>query len=243
MSADSPADERVDPHGDAQVDARSLLRPFLRRRGRITRAQQRALNEGSSRYCVDLAGERSIDASLYGRCAPLGLEIGFGMGHALLDWAQQAPDWNLVGIEVYQPGIGALLLGIERLELKNVRVIETPAEEALVRCFPEDSLDEVRVFFPDPWPKKRHHKRRLIQPAFAALLCTRLRPGGRLLLATDWEPYAHWMRDVLDQAEGLVNVWDSGFGPRANERPITNFEARGQRLGHAVWDLEYRRQT
>jgi len=249
--AAEPVEEPVNESPPQQTDARGVEpdrepdqhRPFLRRRGRITRAQQRALESLSARYCVDVAHVTSIDSALFGRPAPVGLEIGFGMGHALLDWARQAPDWNLLGIEVYQPGIGALLLGVERLEVDNVRVIETPAEVALARFVAEASLDEVRIFFPDPWPKKRHHKRRLIQPDFAALLCSRLRPGGRLLLGTDWEPYAHWMHTVLEQTPGLINVWGTQFGPRAEERPITNFEARGQRLGHAVWDLEYRRES
>ncbi|MCB1683239.1 MAG: tRNA (guanosine(46)-N7)-methyltransferase TrmB [Pseudomonadales bacterium] len=235
--------KQTDTRGGTAISEPEQYRPFLRRRGRITRGQQRALESLSARYCVDVTHLTSIDATLFGRAAPVGLEIGFGMGHALLDWACQAPEWNLLGIEVYQPGIGALLLGVERLEIDNVRVIESPAEVALARWIAEASLDEVRIFFPDPWPKKRHHKRRLLQPDFAALLCSRLRPGGRLLLATDWEPYAHWMYTVLEQTRGLINVWETQFGPRAEERPITNFEARGQRLGHAVWDLEYRRES
>ena len=207
----------------------------------MTRGQRRALEELGSRFCIDPERSSPIDSTDFGRTAPLGLEIGFGMGHALLAWAQQAPDWNLVGIEVYQPGIGALLLGIERLELCNLRVVEAPAESALRTLFLPENLDEVRVFFPDPWPKKRHHKRRLVQPEFVTLLAARLKPGARLRLATDWEPYAEWMRSVLDANPLLVNAAVGGFASRPDARPVTNFEARGQRLGHAVWDLEYRR--
>ena len=215
-------------------------RTFLRRRGRMTQGQRRALDSLSDRYCLDASGRQPVDSEVFGREAPLGLEIGFGMGHALLAWAQQAPDWNLVGIEVYQPGIGALLLGVERLELQNVRVIEASAEPALESLFSPDSLDEVRVFFPDPWPKKRHHKRRLVQTEFLSVLGSRLKPGGKLLLATDWKPYAEWMRSVLDAHPLFRSAVDGGFAPRPEARPVTNFEARGQRLGHAVWDLDYR---
>lgn len=205
----------------------------------MTRGQRRALTELASRYCLNPPVDWS---ETFGRAAPLGVEIGFGMGHALLAWAQQQRDWNLVGIEVYQPGIGALLLGAEQAELENLRVLEGDAERALAEAFAPQSLAEVRIFFPDPWPKLRHHKRRIIQPAFVNLLASRLREGGRLLLATDWQPYAEWMLSVLEAESQLINLAGRGcYAERADQRPVTRFEARGQRLGHAVWELAYQR--
>src|SRR5690606_38155704 len=171
-------------------------RRSLRRRGRRSRARARALATLAPRYC--LAPDAPIEpAAVFGRAAPFGVEIGFGMGHALIDWALTRPDWNLLGIDVYEPGIGSALLGIERHGLGNVRLVEGDAEQVLERCIAPDSVDEVRIFFPDPWPKKRHHKRRLVQPGFVALLARRLRPGGLVWLATDWEEYAQWITAVF----------------------------------------------
>lgn len=216
-------------------------RTYVRRRGRMTRAQARALGELTARYCLD--PDRPLDvAETFGRVAPLGLEIGFGMGQALLDWAGQRPGWNLLGVEVYQPGIGSALLGLESRGLDNVRLLETPAEHLLESRLGAATLDEVRVFFPDPWPKKRHHKRRLIQPGFAALVAGRLRPGGLLWVATDWEDYAHWMADVLDAEPGLEAEAPESPREPGDDRPVTRFEARGLRLGHQVWDLRYLRK-
>ena len=216
-------------------------RTYLRRRGRMTRGQHRALDELAENR-VHTVGEQTASWSeIFGRVAPLGVEIGFGMGQALLSWTQQQPDWNLLGIEVYQPGIGALLLGAQRDGLNNLQVLEGDAELAFEANIASDSLDEVRIFFPDPWPKKRHHKRRLVQPSFIKLLASRLKPGGRLLLATDWQPYAEWMLEVLNGEPELENLAPEGFAQRASERVITRFEARGTRLGHDVWDLAFRR--
>lgn len=216
-------------------------RTYLRRRGRMTRGQARALDRVGARLVVDPATRDW--PSVFGRKAPLGVEIGFGMGHALLDWADCRPDWNLVGIEVYQPGIGALLLGLDSQELTNVRVLECDARHALSACFEPASIDEVRIFFPDPWPKKRHHKRRLVQPDFVRLVASRLRPGARLSLATDWQDYAESMLTVLDEEPRLLNAAGSGsFADRPSARPLTRFEQRGRRLGHQVWDLVYERK-
>ena len=215
---------------------------YLRRRGRLTRGQARALETLGPELTVTLEGSGPLDLdALFGRAAPVGLEIGFGSGQALLDWAEASPDWNLLGIEVYEPGIGSLLKGTAERALTNVRVISEDAAEVLAAWIPAGALHEVRVFFPDPWPKKRHHKRRLINPPFAALLAERLRPGGRLRLATDWREYAEQMLQVLNAEAGLVNEAGDGFAPRFEGRNITRFEARGQRLGHRVWDLCYRR--
>jgi len=219
-------------------------RAYIRRRGRMTVGQSRALAELGRFVLEPGVAPLDLDAA-FGRDAPVGLEIGFGMGQALLAWAERRPDWNLLGLEIYQPGIGALLLGVERLRLENVRVMEAAAEGVLEHRLGPASLDEVRIFFPDPWPKKRHHKRRLIQPAFVALLAERLRPGGLLWLATDWMPYAEWMAEVLAdeprferEPEGEPGVEES-----LQDRIQTRFEARGLRLGHEIRDLRYRRRT
>ena len=222
-------------------------RTYLRRRGRTTRGQARALTELSNRYCLDPGAGLLDPASVFGRDVPLGLEIGFGMGHALVEWALQRPGWNLLGIEVYQPGIGAAMLALARHELANVRLLEAPAEQVLEANLGPDSLTEVRIFFPDPWPKKRHHKRRLLQPELVALLTRRLAPDGLLWVATDWADYAAWIVDVLDCEPALTReraprVETCGPGATDDEgRPRTRFESRGRRLGHAVWDLRYRR--
>lgn len=216
------------------------MKVYLRRRGRLTRGQQRALEDYGPERIVAAGSRGPIDwASRFSRTAPLGVEIGFGMGHALLDWGSGAPDWNLVGLEVYQPGIGALLMGSQERELTNLLVVEDDANETLQELFEPESIQEIRIFFPDPWPKRRHHERRLIQPAFADLLGSRLARGGRLRLATDWEDYAAWMLKVLEAEPRLQNEAGSGFAARPDSRPVTRFEARGQRLGHGVWDLAY----
>jgi len=213
---------------------------YLRHRGRPTRAQLRAVADLGPQLIVgDRGGKLDWDRE-FGRRAPLGLEIGFGMGHALLDWAAQRPDWNLIGVEVYQPGIGALLLGVERLSLHNVRLLVEDARSVLESCFQPASLDEVRIFFPDPWPKKRHHKRRLIQPDFIARIAACMRADATLMLATDWQHYAESMLAVLDREPLLTNLAGAGcFASRPASRPATRFEERGRKLGHAVWDLAY----
>lgn len=227
------------------------VRSFVIRRGRSTVAQQRALEELWPRYGVAL-GERLDLAALFGRDAPVMMEIGFGAGEALVSFAQAHPEMNCLGIEVHPPGVGHLLLGAHSANLTNVRVIMHDAVEVLERHLAPESLALVHIFFPDPWPKKRHHKRRLIQPAFVHLLARALAGGGTLRLATDWEPYALHMREVLDPVSEFENrAFDNpsfekesaaGFVPRPTERPLTRFERRGHRLGHGVWDLEYRRR-
>lgn len=214
----------------------------------MTRGQARALTELSPRYLAAFDNAALNPESLFGRPAPLGLEIGFGMGQALVDWALRCPDWNLLGIEVYQPGLGSAMLGLKGHGIDNVRLLEAPAEDVLAHGLADESLDEVRIFFPDPWPKKRHHKRRLLQPELAALLVRRLRPGGILWVATDWEDYAAWIRQVLDGEDaleaapaGTVSAADTA-DPAAGQRPLTRFEARGLRRGHRVWDLRYLRK-
>ena len=215
---------------------------YLRRRGRLTRGQARALAAGGHEI-LSVPSEEPIDlAAAFERSAPVGLEIGFGSGQALLDWAESAPDWNLLGIEVYEPGIGSLLKGIRERQLTNIRVLSDDATRVLASAIAPGVLEEVRIFFPDPWPKKRHHKRRLLNKPFVAMLAERMRPGGRLRLATDWQDYAEQMLTVLNAESRFRNEAGDGYAPRFEERNVTRFEARGQRLGHQVWDLCYSRR-
>lgn len=218
------------------------IRSFVRREGRMTSGQKAALDRLGSRYSLD-AIEGAIDfAAAFGRKAPVGLEIGFGNGEALLARAQRHPDQDYLGAEVHRPGVGCLLLQVEQLELSNVRVTSRDAVEVLRQQIAPGSLSEIVIEFPDPWHKSRHHKRRLIQPAFARLVCERLASGGLLRLATDWAPYALYMLQVLNAEPALVNLSaDGDYVPRPESRPHTRFERRGERLGHRVFDLAYRR--
>ena len=218
------------------------IRSFVRREGRITKAQERALTELWPRYGVD-AGDAPLDlCALFGRKAPVHVEIGFGNGDVLAAMAARHPEYDYLGIEVHRPGIGALLRRLEAAGLGNARVMRADAKEVLARNIPDAALSAVNIFFPDPWPKKRHHKRRLIQPEFAELVRRKLQPGGMLHLATDWRDYAEQMLDVLSQTPGFENTAGAGaFAPRPSVRPPTRFEERGRRLGHEVYDLSFRR--
>ena len=215
------------------------VRSYVLREGRLTPGQQRALEALWPRYGIERPADGSaidFDAA-FGRAAPVWLEIGFGNGDALRRVAARHPEVNCVGIEVHRPGIGHLLRELAEEGLDNVRVIRADAAEVLRDAVGDGALTRVLVFFPDPWPKKRHHKRRLIQPGFAAELARVLAPGGVLHLATDWTDYAVHMRSVLDAQPALVAAPEA-----ADERPRTRFEARGERKGHAVQDLIYRRR-
>jgi tRNA (guanine-N7-)-methyltransferase len=218
------------------------IRSFVTRSGRITTAQERALEQLWPRYGVELgAAPLDLDA-VFGRRARRVAEIGFGNGDHLLALAASRPGEDFLGIEVHRSGVGRLLLQLEERALGNVRVVCRDAVEVLASHLGGACLDEILILFPDPWPKKRHHKRRLIQPAFAALLAERLRGGGVLRLATDWEPYAAEMLATLSAEPRLHNIApDGGFVPRPAERSPTRFERRGERLGHQVWDLEFHR--
>lgn len=208
----------------------------------MTRAQARALVAVNADF-VDVAIEPDGQR-------PLGVEIGFGMGHGLLHWAEQAPDWQLYGIELYQPGIGALLDGMVKGKVDNVRVLEQPAQIVFARLLENKpaSIDEVRIQFPDPWPKKRHHKRRLIQDAFIETLAGVLKPGGVVKLVTDWAPYALWIKDHFDghrtfarvhESSGALHETNLGAIHDDDERVTTKFERRGDRLGHQIHELHY----
>ncbi len=212
------------------------IRSFVLRTGRLTGAQERAIATLAPRF-INPYSATLVDQHLgFNRAAPKILEIGFGMGETTAAIAADHPENDYLGIEVHTPGIGALLIRIEALGLSNIRIIQHDAVEVLETMIPLASLDGVHIFFPDPWPKKRHHKRRLLQARTVALIADRLRPGGYLHVATDWEDYATQILDVLRAEPLLVNT-AQGFSDRPASRPITKFENRGKRLGHGVWDI------
>ena len=221
---------------------RTHLRSFVLRQGRITAAQHAALACLWPVYGVD-STDVFKPVETFGRAAPLILEIGFGNGESLAHMADQDRDKDFLGIEVHRPGVGHLLLKAQALDLRNLRVYCADAVDVLRDRIAPDSLDGVQVFFPDPWHKKRHHKRRLVNPAFVALVAERLKPGGFLHCATDWEDYALQMLAVLQASPLLRNQACGGtYAERPASRPLTKFEARGQRLGHGVWDLVFEKQ-
>ena len=221
------------------------IHSFVRRSGRVTLAQQRALEILWPRYGVTTSKNRLNLEELFGRTAAKHLEIGFGMGDTLIAMAKTHPEYDYLGIDVYRPGVGRLLLQLEAQQLTNVRVCCADAVEVLQYQLTASSLDSVYIFFPDPWPKKRHHKRRLVQAEFVKLLAQRLKSGGYLYLATDWQDYAEQMLAVLEASLDFKNsVVTNEFAPVALpiERPLTKFEQRGLRLGNRVWNLLYQRQ-
>ncbi|WP_216822604.1 MULTISPECIES: tRNA (guanosine(46)-N7)-methyltransferase TrmB [Pseudomonas] len=218
------------------------IKSFVMRAGRMTEGQKKGHDQGWPRFGLHLdAGLQDFDA-VFGRQAPRTFEIGFGMGHSLLEMAAAAPEQDFIGVEVHRPGVGALLNGLLTQQLSNVRVYSCDALEVLRQCVADASLDRVLLFFPDPWHKARHHKRRIVQPEFAELIRSKLKVGGVLHMATDWEPYAEYMLEVMSVAPGYRNqASDERYVPRPEERPITKFERRGERLGHGVWDLKFER--
>ena len=219
------------------------IRSFVLRQGRATPAQRRAFTEHWPRFGVDYCGEMRDSDALFGRKAERVLEIGFGNGEQLAFAAANEPARDFIGVEVHGPGVGRLLNDLAAANASNVRVYQHDAVEVLKHEVADGSLQEVRIYFPDPWHKKRHHKRRLVQAEFVRLLCAKLRPGGQLHLATDWEQYAQHMWEVLDAEAMLENVAGAGAAvPRPEWRRQTHFETRGQKLGHGVWDLLYRRR-
>jgi len=218
------------------------IRSFVTRAGRITEAQTRALELLWPKYGVEFDDNALDCGALFGRPAPRTVEIGFGNGDNLAKMAAAHPERDYLGIEVHRPGVGRLMLMLEEGHLSNVRIICHDAVEVLDRQIPPGSLDEVVLLFPDPWPKKRHHKRRLVQGGFVELVTERLRPEGILRMATDWQPYAEEMLAVLTANPRLANLAGDGtYIPRPTERTATRFEKRGARLGHDVWDLAFRR--
>jgi tRNA (guanine-N7-)-methyltransferase len=220
-----------------------LIRSFVVRAGRMGTGQQRALAELAPRYVLPF-GTQPLDLpATFGRVAPCVLEIGFGMGDATAQVAAAQPGTDFIGVEVHPPGVGALLQRIDEQRLANLRIFQHDAVEVLEHMIPPAALAGVHLWFPDPWHKKRHHKRRLIQPAFVSRLVAHLAPGGYLHCATDWEPYAQQMLEVLSAEPGLLNQAGSAYAPRPAWRPLTKFENRGLKLGHGVWDLLFSRPS
>ncbi|HEY6942925.1 tRNA (guanosine(46)-N7)-methyltransferase TrmB [Dokdonella sp.] len=220
------------------------IRSFVLRQGRFTPAQQRAFEEHWARYGIDVAGDGAPRdfAAVFGRRSPLVMEIGFGNGEQLLHSASAEPDRDFLGVEVHRPGVGRLMNALAEAGAANVRLYNHDAVEVLEREIAPGALAEVRIFFPDPWHKKRHNKRRLVQPEFLALLASRVAVGGRLHLATDWADYAGHMRDVLAAApDWRVDVAHADPAARPPWRIETHFERRGLRLGHGVWDFVHER--
>ena len=218
------------------------IQSFVRREGRITPGQKRALAELWPKYGISADTPADLD-TLFGRHAPRTLEIGFGNGETLARLAEQQPEHDFIGIEVHRPGVGHLLQSLEQRGIKNVRIYNEDAVVVLEKCLPDNSIDRLLLFFPDPWHKKRHHKRRIVQPGFIKLVANKLKPGGILHMATDWEDYAEHMLAVMQASEEFSNCADSGrYSPKPGYRPVTKFELRGRRLGHGVWDLLFVRR-
>ncbi len=227
---------------DAAPARRATIRSYVLRAGRTGPGQQRALTQLGPRFLLPYSAAALDLPAAFGRQAPVVLEIGFGMGDATAKVAAALPDTDFVGVEVHEPGVGALLKRIGELGLANLRIVQHDAVEVLEHMIAPASLAGVHVWFPDPWHKKRHHKRRLVQPPLVALLASRLAPGGYLHCATDWQPYAEQMLAVLSAAPGLQNSAE-GYAPKPAWRPGTKFEARGLKLGHGVWDLLFTRPS
>jgi len=220
---------------------RRAIKSFVRREGRATPGQKQAMEDLWPKYgfSSNIPGDDTPDdTKLFGRQAPLVLEIGFGDGEALVDAALNDPQRNYIGAEVYTPGVGHCLMRIEQEQLENVRLVQEDAVELLKQKFADHSLDEIRLFFPDPWPKKKHHKRRIVSPDFALLISRKLVPGGRLHFATDWAPYAEWTMEILEACPTLENIAGQGiYLKRPDNRLETKFEQRGERLGQYSQDL------
>jgi len=231
-SAPDPSDGPAHPR---------TIRSFVLRAGRMGTGQQRALAELGPRFMLPFQPAPLDFVEMFGRQAPVVLEIGFGMGQATAEIAATRPDSDFIGVEVHTPGVGALLKQIGERGLTNLRIVQHDAVEVLAEMIAPQSLAGVHIFFPDPWHKKKHHKRRLIQPAFVAGLVTRLAPGGYLHCATDWQPYAEQMLQVLSDEPQLANT-AAAYAPRPDYRPLTKFEQRGLKLGHGVWDLVFVRR-
>jgi tRNA (guanine-N7-)-methyltransferase len=217
------------------------IRSFVRREGRLTPGQQRAINELWPQFALD-EGDDLLDLNqLFNRKAPKVIEIGFGNGASLAEMAKSKPDTDFLGIEVHRPGVGQLLNLIDKNGLSNLRVACTDAVELLKHRIADNSLDRLQLFFPDPWHKKRHHKRRIIQPDFVKLLAKKIKLGGHLHMATDWQHYAEQMLTDFSDNTNFKNCADDKYIPRPDYRPLTKFEHRGQKLGHGIWDLLYKR--
>ncbi|XXN62615.1 tRNA (guanosine(46)-N7)-methyltransferase TrmB [Enterobacter ludwigii] len=232
----------ITPEFDENGRPLRRIRSFVRRQGRLTKGQQLALDNLWPEMGVEFQQEPLDLVTLFGREAPVVLEIGFGMGASLVTMAQNNPHQNFLGLEVHAPGVGACLASAKEAGVENLRVMCHDAVEVLQKMIPDNSLRMVQLFFPDPWHKARHNKRRIVQVPFAELVMRKLKLGGVFHMATDWEAYAEHMLDVMSSIDGYKNQSESNnYVPRPETRPLTKFEQRGQRLGHGVWDLMFER--
>jgi len=233
----------TDPSGKSPLydPAERRIRSFVTRAGRLSGAQARAIETLGPQFCIPYSKQALDTDCAFGRHAPTVLEIGFGMGDSTATIAAGMPEANFVGVEVHTPGVGSLLKLIGEQGLQNLRLIQHDAFEVVTHMIAPASLAGVHVFFPDPWHKARHNKRRLIQPSFVALLASRIAPGGYLHCATDWQEYAAQMLEVLGAEPSLQNT-TTDYAPRPDYRPVTKFEKRGLRLGHGVWDLVFKKR-
>ena len=232
----------ISPEFDENGRAMRRIRSFVRRQGRLTKGQQQALDTLWPVMGVEYQPEPVDLPALFGREAPVTLEIGFGMGASLVTMAQNTPHQNFLGIEVHAPGVGACLAAAKEADVQNLRVMCHDAVEVLEKMIPDNSLRMVQLFFPDPWHKARHNKRRIVQVPFAELVMRKLKLGGVFHMATDWEAYAEHMLEVMNSIDGYRNQSEQqNYVPRPETRPLTKFEQRGQRLGHGVWDLMFER--
>jgi tRNA (guanine-N7-)-methyltransferase len=213
------------------------IRSFVRREGRMSKRQTTAYDSLFPKYGLEFNRQLLDLSRIFDRTAPTILEIGFGMGNSLAIMAMDNPEINYIGIEVHRPGVGSLLATIEEQNIKNIRIFCHDAVEILEQSIPDHGLDGIHIFFPDPWPKKRHHKRRLIQPAFVNLLSQKLNPQGTLHIATDWKNYAEWIEEIMTANADFARLPDN----TPHQRPTTKFEKRGIMLGHGVWDLIYKK--
>jgi tRNA (guanine-N7-)-methyltransferase len=219
------------------------IRSYVVRAGRMTDGQRNAFENSWSTYGLKLADGAIDTDTVFGRSGPKVLEIGFGMGDSLLQMAAAEPATDFIGIEVHPPGVGTIMNIAQSEGISNLRVYLADANDVLEECFPPQSIDRLQLYFPDPWHKKKHNKRRIVQPQFVQLVREKLRPGGLLHMATDWQHYAEQMLETLDEAEGFENIAGIGqYSPRPDYRPMTKFEKRGERLGHGVWDLIYKKR-
>lgn len=232
--------EQINTTDNQQIKPKRTIRSFVLRQGRLTKGQEQALTHLWPIFGIDYQSGTNIE---FNHSQPTVLEIGFGMGASLVEMAKAAPSKNFIGIEVHKPGVGACLMAIEDNQLSNLKVMCHDAVEVLENMIPDNSLDKVQIFFPDPWHKARHNKRRIIQPEFVNLISQKLKSGGILHLATDWQHYAEHMLEVLSNADAFTNLSPTNdYVPRPEDRPITKFEKRGQNLGHGVWDLQFIRK-
>ena len=219
------------------------IRSFVMRQGRITKAQQHALEHVWPELGIERGSSELDMDSLFPKKQPITMEIGFGNGASLADMAMAYPERNFIGIEVHTPGVGNILRLIDEHNIINLRVMDDDAVQILKERIADNSVDRFQLFFPDPWHKKKHNKRRIVQPEFVKMLARKLSPEGIFHMATDWEEYALHMEEVMEAAEDFTSIGNSPYSPRPDYRPLTKFENRGLKLGHGVWDLIYRKRS